>query len=105
MWLLLSVEGGVRLGDGLGLADGAGAVALPVVGSWTALRCIGGAILDGRVLLRCTPLNDDGVLGLAVAFEFREFLEDTDTFRRRLPYLRKLSAPPLALETERRMLV
>ena len=59
--------------------------------------------MEGRVLLRWTPLNEEGVPGLVL--EFLECFEDTDTFRRRLPYLRKLSAPPLALETERRTLV
>lgn len=76
-----------------------------VVGSAGVLRWTAGAILEGRVLLRWTPVNEEGVLGLRAAFEAREFLEDTETFRRILPYLRKLSVPPLALETERRILV
>jgi hypothetical protein len=63
-----------------------------------------GRILDGSVLLRCTPKppNEVGVAGLGV-LDWREVLEETETFRRRLSYLRKLSAPALALETERRM--
>ena len=79
---------------------------VPPVASVTRpyLACaIAGDILEGRVLLRWTPAApmDVGVAGLAL-FELREFFEDTETFRRRLPNFRKLSAPPLALETERR---
>lgn len=83
-------EGGVRLGearfDCCCCSD-------PVARRWAA-------ILEGRVLLRCTP--PAVVPGLGALLEVREVLDETETFLRRLPYLRKLSAPPLALETERR---
>lgn len=44
-----------------------------------------------------------GVAGFETLFEAREFFEDTETFLRSDSYFLKLSAPPLALETERRM--
>lgn len=68
-------EGGVRLGEARFEWSG------PVARRW--------AIFDGRVLLRCTPPREEAVVpGLGALLEVREVLDETDTFRRRLPYLR-----------------
>jgi hypothetical protein len=58
--------------------------------------------LEGTVLLRCTPpLREVGVAGFEALFDVREFFEETDTFLLRFSYFLRLSAPPLALDTER----
>lgn len=65
-----------------------------------------GALFEGTVLLRCSPPPFElelGVLG-PVTLPL-EFLEETDMFRRRASYFLRLSAPPLALEAERLMVV
>lgn len=68
-----------------------------------------GDFFDGTVLLLCTELPVallakgtpvDGVTGLGAPFEPREFFDDTETLRRTPPYLRRLSAPPLAFEAD-----
>lgn len=60
----------------------------------------------GRVLLRCTPeaggVTKPGVTGLGTAPEWRERLDEVETFLRTPPYRRKLSAPALDdVEAER----
>jgi hypothetical protein len=46
-------------------------------------------------------LEEVGVPGLGAFPEFLEFLDETETLCRRFPYLRRLSAPPLALDADR----
>lgn len=66
-----------------------------------------GDFFEGTVLLRCTPgpTIEVGVPGLCALLEALEFFDDTDTFLRRVSYFLRLSAPPLALEADRRSLV
>lgn len=79
------------------------------VGFWNRVEFNAGDFLDGRVLLRVIPPPTDpgasgtpdvGVPGLGIPPDPLELWEDTETFRR-TPYLRKLSAPALALEADR----
>ena len=65
-----------------------------------------GDLFDGTVLLRWTPelvgVLNAWAVGLGMAVECRECLDEVDTFRRIAPYLRKLSAPALeAAEADR----
>lgn len=68
---------------------------------------IAGDLLDGRVLLRCTPepvgvVTKDGVVGLGIAPECLDCLEEVDTFLRTPPNFRILSAAALdAAEADR----
>jgi hypothetical protein len=67
-----------------------------------------GDLFDGSVLLLCTPdpAGDAkaAVMGLGTAPEWRERLEDVETFLRTPPYLRRLSAPALEdVEADRSM--
>jgi hypothetical protein len=96
----------IVLGDNKALPSSAVGVEGPegLLANRGLFRC--GDLLVGKVLLLCTPdvggVTKPGVIGLGIAPEWRERLEEVETLRRTPPYLRKLSAPALDdVEAER----